>query len=326
MQLNPGVRVLLTALTLGMVAGVLPASAQEYPQRPVRLIVPFTAGGGTDVLGRILAKNLSVVLAQPVIVENVAGASGTVGTAQVARSAADGYTLLLGASVTNAIAPALYQKLSYQPVNDFAAIAQLATFGNAIVASPTLQVRNIAELTRWAQQAKNGGSYGTWGVGSAGHLAMEMVNATTGAALTHIPYKGTVLALNDVLGGQLPVAVTDPLVVVPFYKTGKVTVLAVTGARRSATMPEVPTLVEQGIAFSTDSWYAVFAPAKTPAAVQRKLQAAMHQVMATAEFKKTLADLGLTSSTLSTADFDSVRRQDLATWSKLVALSGAKAD
>jgi tripartite-type tricarboxylate transporter receptor subunit TctC len=326
MLFNPGIRVLCAVLTLGMLAGARPASAQEYPQRPVRLIVPFTAGGGTDVLGRILAKNLSMLLAQPVIVENVAGASGTVGTAQAARAAADGYTLLLGASVTNAIAPALYPQLRYEPVSDFVPIAQLATFGNPIVVNPALPVRTIADLTAWARQAKNGGSYGTWGVGSAGHLAMEMVNAKTGAALTHIPYKGAVLALNDVLSGQLPVAVTDPLVVLPFYKAGKVKVIAVTGARRSASMPEVPTLAEQGVALSTDSWYAVFAPAKTPASVQQKLQVAMHQVMATAEFQKTLGDLGLQPSTLSTAEFDSVRRQDLATWSRLVVLSGAKAD
>lgn len=326
MSICSRIRPLFAFLAIGIAITMLPARANDYPQRPVKLIVPFAAGGDTDTLGRLLAKQLSDALAQPVIVENVTGAAGTLGTASVTRAPADGYTLLLGASVTNAIAPALYPQLRYDPVKDFAPIAQIATFGNPIVVAPSLPVHNIAELVRWAKQSKDGGAYGSWGIGSSGHLAMEMVNRQSGISMTHVPYKGTVLALNDVLAGQLSVAVTDPLVVAPFYKTGKVRVIAMTGSQRSSAMPDVPTLVEQGIPMSTDSWYAIFAPAKTPEPVQRKLRSALAQATASADFKKTLSDLGLMPASLSLADFDAVRRKDVVVWAQLVKLSGAKAE
>ncbi|MBU1360888.1 MAG: tripartite tricarboxylate transporter substrate binding protein [Gammaproteobacteria bacterium] len=321
-------RAMLSAVALAAATTVLawPAGAAETDGRPVRIIVPYPPGGGTDILGRVLAKQLTGLIDQPVIVDNKAGAAGLLGATYVARAEADGLTLLLGNSATNAIAPALYPKLQYDPAKDFVPVAQIATVGNAIAVGPSVPVKNIAELVAWSKHAQNGGSYGSWGVGSGGHLAMEMIKSWSGTKMVHIPYKGSALSLNDLMGGQLPVAVVDVTVVAPFYKAGKVRVIGVTGTKRSPNLPDVPTLAEQGVPFNTDSWYAVFAPAQTPAPMLEKLRTAFAKVIKEPEVSKTLIDLGMNPSTINAEEFAAVQRKDSATWARLVKESGATAE
>ncbi len=319
-------RAVLAAIALVATAAgnPFPAIAADYPDRPVRLVVPYPAGGGTDTLGRVLAKQLSDALKQAVVVENVTGAAGTMGAGSVARARGDGYTLLLGNSATHAIAPALYPQLPYDPVKDFVPLAHIASFGNAIAVHPSLPVHNVKELIAWSKKAPNGGAYGSWGIGSAGHLAMEMLQAESGTKMLHIPYKGALLALNDTIAGQLPLTMVDVTTITPFYKSNKVRVIAVTGSRRAPSMPDVPTLTEQGIAFDTDSWFAVFAPPQTPRPVQDKLRAVLSQMVVNPEVQKTLASLGLNPATLNVDEFAAMQRRDVATWARLAKLSGAK--
>lgn len=322
MKLSVKFRVLINTLAVAAMAGTLPVAAREYPQHPIKIVVPFAAGGGTDILGRLLAKSLTDALEGTVIVENVAGASGTIGAAKAAMAPADGYTLFLGASVTNAIAPSLF-KVNYDPIKDFESIAQIATFGNPLIVNSKIPVHNIAELVDWSKNNKNGGSYSTWGIGSVPHLAMEFINKKMSASLVHVPYKGAILALNAVIANEVPIGFSDPLAVIPFYKSGRVRIIAVTGSKRAANMPEVPTLTEQGIPLSTDSWYGLFAPAGVPENVLAKLRETMAKISATEEFKRSIADLGMMPSIVNTAEFDKVRREDLITWTELVKLSGA---
>ena len=305
-----------------------PASAQSdtFPAKPIRLVVPFTAGGGTDILGRLWAKKISELLLQPVVVENVGGAAGSVGAAVVARAPADGYTLLLGVSASNAIAPALNSQLRYDPVKDFAPVGQIATFGNAVIVHPSSPARNVRELVALAKRSPSGLSYGSWGIGSAGHLAVEMIKTNSGASFVHIPYKGTSQVLSDVMANQDPVGVTGVLEIEPASKAEKIRVIAVTGSKRAPNFPDVPTLTEQGVPFGTDSWFAVFVPAQTPAPVLAKLRNAFLKVRADAEFQKELVALGMNPSSLGADEFAVVQRNDVEVWSKLVKSSGAKAE
>lgn len=274
----------------------------------------------------MLAKHLSESLKQPVLLENVVGAAGTMGANNVARARADGYTLLIGNAATNAIAPALYPQLPYDPIKDFVPVAHIATFGNTIAVNPSIPVHNVKELIAWSKRIPNGGSYGSWGIGSGGHLTMEMLKAESGMKIVHIPYRGALLALNDTIAGQLPVTMVDATTVTPFYKAGKVRVIAVTGSKRASNMPDVPTLAEQGVPFETDSWYAIFAPAQTPRPALDKLRTAFAKIVVEPDVQKALIGFGLNPSTINVDEFAAVQRKELATWAHLVKITGAKVE
>jgi tripartite-type tricarboxylate transporter receptor subunit TctC len=205
-------------------------------------------------------------------------------------------------------------------------VAEIAAFGNAVIVNPAVPVHNVKELVTWAKSQTNGGSYGSWGVGTAGHLAMEMVRTSTNAPLVHIPYKGTAPVLTDVMGGQLPVGVTGVIEIEQAAKAGKIRVIAVTGSKRSPNFPDIPTLAEQGVPFATDSWFALFAPARTPSPVVAKLRAAIATVGADKDLQKSLIGLGMIPSTIGPDEFAAVQRKDLEVWAQLVKSSGAKAD
>lgn len=318
-------RLLAAALTAICGLHVAPAVGQDntYPAKPIRLVVPFPAGGATDILGRQWGKRISELLKQPVVVENVSGAAGTVGAANVARAPADGYTLLLGVSASQAIAPSLYPKLPYDPMKAFVPVGQLATFGNAVIVHPSTPAHDIAELVALAKRTPGGMSYGSWGMGSAGHLAMEMVKTHSGAPLVHIPYKGTAPVLSDVMGNQVPAGVTGVLEIEPAVKAGKVRIIAVTGSKRAPNFPDVPTLAEQGVPIDTDSWFAVFAPAGTPPAILARLRDAFEQVRAQPAFQKELVVLGMNLSSLDVPQFSQVQAADIEVWARLVKSSGA---
>jgi len=312
----------IAALATGFMSG--PATAADnYPDKPIRLVVPFPAGGGTDVVARLLAARLSTHLKATVIVENVAGATGTIGSAQVARAAPDGYTLLLGISGTHAIAPSIYPKLPYEPLRDFVAIGRIAYGGNVLVANPAYPARDIKALVALAKQPGADVTYGSWGPGSGGHLAGESLNVAAGIHLRHVPYKGVAPMLNDLMGGTLQIAMADLTAALPQIRAGKIRALAVSGAERSEALPDVPTFAESGIPFKLDSWFALFAPARTPTPIVDKLDQAMQHSMQDPALQAQIASFGMRYAPISRTQFTTQIREDTRTWATLVKSSGA---
>ncbi|WP_404993740.1 Bug family tripartite tricarboxylate transporter substrate binding protein [Cupriavidus pauculus] len=317
----------LVLLGLG-VSGALPAygaspADDSYPARPIRLVVPFPPGGGTDVIGRMVAARLSTVLKGTVVVENVAGATGTIGSAQVARAAPDGYTLLLGISATHAIAPSMFPKLPYEPLRDFVPISRIAYGGNVLVANTSLPAHDVRALIALAKKPGTDLTYGSWGPGSGGHLAGESLNVSAGIHMRHVPYKGVAPMLNDVMGGTLPVAMSDLAGTLALIRSGKVRALAVSGSERSPALPDVPTFAESGIAFRVDSWFALFAPARTPPAIVDKLESAMQEAMRDPALQAQIGAFGMRYAPISRAQFSAQIREDTQVWSSLVKSSGA---
>ena len=233
------------------------AGAQAYPARPVTIIVGFAPGGGTDTVARVMQKKLSELLRQPVVIENRAGAGGTIGAAVVAKAEPDGYTILLATIAALAVAPHLNSKLPYDPLKDFAPVSMATESGNVLVVHPSVPAKTLAEFVKLANSRPGGIAYGTSGVGSAGHLAGELFRLTAHANLTHVPYKGGGPAMSDLLGGQIPAVFASATTATPQVQTGKLRALGSTGTKRSASLPDVPTIAEQGYpGYQATNWYA----------------------------------------------------------------------
>ncbi len=300
--------------------------AQEYPSRPVRMVVPFSPGGSTDVLARIVGQKLTERSGQPVIIENRAGAGGNIGAEQVARSAPDGYTLLLG-GVPHAISASLYSKLPYDMARDLAAIAEVASFPSAIVLHPSLPANSVKELIALARARPGQLSFGSAGNGSPNHLSLELFQTMAGVRMVHVPYKGSGQLVGDLLAGQVQLASMGLPVAVPHVQSGKLRAIAVTGAARSSLLPEVPTVSEAALpGFEVTSWYGVFAPAGLPADIVAKLNSEIGSAVTAAEVKERLAALGAEPSVKSPDQFGRYVRQEIAKWAKVVKDSGAKAE
>jgi tripartite-type tricarboxylate transporter receptor subunit TctC len=268
------------------------ALAQAWPDKPVTLVVPFPPGGTTDVLARALAERLQPLLGQPVIVESKPGAGATLGAEHVAKSRPDGHTLLVGA-VHHTIASSVYKRLGYDFQKDFAPLTVIAMVPNVLVVNASSPARTVAELVAQAKAAKPGLSYGSNGNGTAQHLIGTQFQNQTGTELLHIPYRGSGPLTTDLLGGQVTMSFDTITPVLPHIKAGKLRPLAVSTARRSSALPEVPTLAESGLAgFDIGTWFGVLAPAATPPAVTTRLSEAMRQVIASAEFRARMAEIG----------------------------------
>jgi tripartite-type tricarboxylate transporter receptor subunit TctC len=268
------------------------ALAQTWPDKPVTLVVPFPPGGTTDVLARALAERLQPLLGQPVIVESKPGAGATLGADLVAKARPDGYTLLVGA-VHHTIASSVYKRLPYDFERDFRPLTVIAMVPNVLVVNASSPARTVAELVAQAKSAKPGLSYGSNGNGTAQHLIGTQFQNLTGTELLHIPYKGSGPLTTDLLGGQVTMSFDTITPVLPHIKAGKLRPLAVTTARRSSALPDVPTLAESGLAgFDIGTWFGVLAPAATPAAVTTRLSDAMRQVIASPEFRARMAEIG----------------------------------
>ena len=292
--------------------------------QPIRLIVPFPAGGGTDVMGRLLAQGLGKELGTTVIVDNVAGATGTIGTAQVARAAPDGRTLLLGVTGNMAIAPALLKGLRYNTEKDFTALARICHGGNLLVANPKYPANTAAEMVALAKRTGEPVVYASWGNGSGGHLAAESIRTLTGIKMEHVPYKGVAPLMQDLIGGQVQVGMVDVAGALPQIRAGKIKALAMTGSKRSSALPQTPTLKEGGIAFDTESWFGLFAPARLPEAEAQKIAGAAERALRNPEVIARIKELGVEADPIGRADFDKQWRADIVTWGRLVQQSGAK--
>ena len=303
------------------------ATAQGFPSKQVRIIVPQAPGGASDALSRIIAAKLGEKWGQQVIVENRAGAGGNIGTLEAAKAPADGHTLLLGYIGTNAINPSLYQNLAWDPVKDFVAVATLAAVPFVVVVNPNLAVYTTQELIASAKGASGKLTYSSAGNGSVNHLLGEMFNSAAGVKMTHIPYKGAGPALADLIGGQVQVSFTSMPSVIGHIKAGKLRAIAVTSGARSDALPELPTLAESGLAgFDVYPWFGLFAPAATPAAIVGQLNREINELLATPDVRARFAGQGAVPMATTPAEFAALLKQDIEKWAKVVKDSGAKID
>jgi tripartite-type tricarboxylate transporter receptor subunit TctC len=306
-------------------ASVAPsASAQDYPSKTVTVIVPFTPAGATDILGRLAAQVLEQRIGKPFVVENRPGAGQQIGVTAVAKAAPDGHTLLMATSSAMAINPTLYQKISYNPAKEFSAIAMMAHLPFILVVNNDLPVKNVAELVKYAKDNPGKLSFGSGGVGASHHLYGEMLKSFAGIQMTHVPYRGTVPALNDLIAGHIPVLFSDPAPALPLIQAGKVRALGVTLGRRIASLPDVPPIGETVPGFDSATWQMLMAPAGTPRAIVERLHREVAAYVASAEGQKRLMDMGMIpGAPTSPAELDRFVRQEIDDWGKLVRLAGA---
>jgi tripartite-type tricarboxylate transporter receptor subunit TctC len=314
-----------TILTAALALAALAAQAQEFPTRPIRLIVPFAPGGVADNSARVVAEPLGQRLGQQVVVENRPGASGNIGTAQVAQSAADGYTLLLGFDGTMVINPHVFPKTGFDTLKDFAPVTKLGDATLILVAHPSVPAKTLQEMLQLAKTRPL--PYGTSGTGGTPHLAGEMLKQRTGAQLEHVPYKGGGPAMIDVVGGQIPLVFTAVASAQQYVRNNRVVALGVPGAKRSSALPEVPTFQESGLAgFDVASWTGIFVPAATPRAVVERLQKELAVVLQSAFVKERYAVLGIEPVGNAPAAFAAQVRDDLARWEKVVKAANVRVE
>lgn len=321
------VRLSMTLVTALAALSPSPASAAGYPDKPIRLVVPFPAGGGTDIVARKLAEHMRRELGQVVIVDNKAGASGNVGADAVAKSPPDGYTLLLTAAPF-AIAPAVFKKLPFDPLKDFTPITQVATVPLLLVTRTESPINSVKDLLAKARSEPDRLNYATFGIGSPPHLVGESMKLISGVRMTHVPYKGGQAALPDVLSGQIDVAIMDVVSMTPLLKAGRLKALAITGPKRAPALPDVPTLSQSGVAFDSVGWYALFGPAGMAPDVIQKLNAAANRAMQLPDMQALLVDNGSIPIEPATtaAQWSRLFAQDVHVWGKVARDSGAQID
>jgi len=319
------VRVLFVA-ALAALAQVAYAQG-AYPSRSITMIVGFAPGGGTDTTARIVAKKLGESVGQTVIVENKAGAGGTVATHQVARSAPDGYTILLGSVGSLAVAPHIIAKLPYDPMRDLAPITMAVEFSNVIVVQSALPANTLAEFVQLAKAKPGTIGYGSSGIGGIGHLAGELLKIVAEIDIVHVPYKGGGPAMQDLLGGQIPAMVATPPSSLPHIKAGKIRALATTGAARAALMPDVPTVAESGYpGYEATNWYAYLAPAGTPKDVLDRLNQEIVQALRAPDVREQLDRQGIEAKPGTPEELTKYMERELATWGRVVKAAKIQAN
>jgi tripartite-type tricarboxylate transporter receptor subunit TctC len=300
---------------------------QAWPSKPIRYIVPFAPGGTTDILGRMVATGLASALGQPVVVENKPGQAGSVGAAELARAAPDGYTVGGGTISSHAINATLYSRLSYDPLKDFAAITMLATLPNMLVVHPSLGVSNVPELIALLKANPNRYSFGSAGNGTSQHISGELFKIMAGVSMQHIPYKGSGPMIPDLLAGTISMSFENITTAYPPVKAGRLKALAVTSARRSFVAPDVPTLAESGLSgYDISSWQAMFAPAGTPKEIVARLYAETAKILRTPENQKKLTDLGLEPGGMPPEQLTALIRDEIPRLGSIVKQSGAQVD
>jgi tripartite-type tricarboxylate transporter receptor subunit TctC len=316
--------IVLTSLWLFAICGV--SSAENYPVKPVKLVVPYPPGGPTDIVARVLAQSLSEQLGQQFVIENRAGGGGNPGAEAVARSAPDGYTLLV-ATTAHAINPSLFGNLNYQLSKDFSPISQLTSGPLLVVVNPALPVTDIKALIALAKAKPNELNFASSGNGQSTHLSVELFDAMAGVKMTHVPYKGSAPGLNDVISGQAQVMFDTMLTAYPQVKAGKVRALAVTSATRSPVAPDIPTVAESGLpGYEAIAWNGLLAPAGTPPELIATLNKAVMNALSQTEVRQRFEAQGFMPSGSSPAEFGKFLNSELAKWKKVVSDSGAKVD
>jgi tripartite-type tricarboxylate transporter receptor subunit TctC len=312
----------------GMFACIaLGALAQSYPNRPIRLVVPFPAAGTTDILARAAAQKLTEALGQAVVVDNRPGAGGNIGSDLVAKSAPDGYTLLMGTVGTHAINPSLYSKMPYDHVKDFVPVVLVAGVPNVLVVNPALPVKSVADLIKLAKDKPGTINFASSGSGTSIHLSGELFKTMSGIDMTHVPYKGSSPALTDLIGGQVQVMFDNLPSALPQIKGGKLRAVAVTSLKRAPALPDVPTIDESGLpGFEASSWFGVLAPAGTPAPIVAKINAEVNKWLQSADAREKLLSQGAEAAGGTPEQFAAHIRAETDKWAKVVKASGAKVD
>ncbi|HLM11043.1 MAG TPA: tripartite tricarboxylate transporter substrate binding protein [Reyranella sp.] len=309
---------LALALALSGASGVVWAA--DYPAKPIKIVVPYAPGGGADSVARIVAKKVGENVGQAIVIENKGGAGAILGTDQVAKAEPDGYTLLLGQSGPISINPAVYKSLPYDPVKDFAPITMTTAYPYVLVVNSELPAKTLHELVALAKSKPDSMNYGSTGVGAANHLVAELFSSKTGVKMTHVPYRGTALAVGDLLAGQLTMVFADPISALPHIKSGKLRALAVTSLERSPVAPEVPTVAESGYAgFEALAWHGILAPARTPPAVIRKLNEEIVKALKDPATRDLLVNQAMQIVGSTPEEFAAFIRKDIATWKAVAA-------
>ena len=314
--MNPRRHAVVLGFAFALVAGVAHAQG-DWPNHPIRMIVPYPPGGGTDVVARIVNEKLSQELGQPIVIDNRGGAGGSVGTEIASKAAPDGYTILLTLS-SHTINPKLFPKLGYDVERDFIPISLAASIPQILVANPSVPASNMQELLAWMKANSGKVNYASVGVGSPAHIAGELLKLKSGVQMTHVPYKGGGPAMTDVIAGQVQLAIVSMPAALQFVKAGRVKALAVASAKRSASAPDVPTIAEGGLDVVVESWYGVLVPAKTPAPIVAKLNAAMVRVLAMPDVKEKLFAQGAEAVSNSPAEFEAIIKDELGKWEYVI--------
>jgi tripartite-type tricarboxylate transporter receptor subunit TctC len=315
----------LSALALSAI--VLPAQAQDkWPSKPITYVVPFPAGGTTDILARLIGQKLGPALGTTVIIDNRPGAGGNIGSEMVARAAPDGYTIMGGTISSHSINASLY-KLSYDPLKSFAPITLIGTNANVLVVNPASPFKSVKELVAAAKAKPGSLSFASAGNGTSQHLSAELFKTMTSIDMVHIPYKGSAPAIQDVIGGQVPLMFDTTVVAGPFIQSGKVRPLAVTSAKRVASLPDVPTMAEAGVpGYEVVSWQAMFAPAGTPSAIVQRLQTEVAAILKQPDVQERFAKLGVDPSGMAPQQLAEFQAAEIAKWAKVVKAANVKVD
>jgi tripartite-type tricarboxylate transporter receptor subunit TctC len=306
--------------TLGLVGAYLstPSMAQAYPSKPIKLIIPFPAGGATDIVGRVVAQQLGVELGQTVVVDNRAGAAGVIGSESVARAAPDGYTILLSTSSTHTIGPILNPKIPYSPIKDFTPIMYLAASPQVVVVPLSSPAKTMPELIDYIKKNPGKLNFGSAGTGGIPHLSTERFLAMTGTKMTHVPYKGTALAMPDLMAGRLDLMFDSISVSLPHIRDGKVRALAVTSPKPSSVAPDIPTLSQFVPGYESLTWFGVFGPAGLPPAIQDKLNQALNKAIQNPTLLAQFAKLGFDAAGGTPAEFAKKMADETVMWRKVI--------
>ena len=298
--------------------------SQDYPVKPIRLVVPYSPGGPVDIVGRIVAQKLTPALSQQVIVDNRAGGGGNLAVEIVAKSVADGYTLLMGANGTNAINPGLYPHLAVDPARELAPITMIASSPMILVVHPTLSAHSVKEFVALAKSKPGAINFASSGNGSTAHLASELLKSMTGINIVHVPYKGAGPALTDLVGGQVQTMITGVSSTLPYVKGGRLRPLAVSSDKRLAILPDVPALAEEVAGYEVNTWYGVFAPVQTPRPIIDKLNRTLASLFATADARERLAALGAEPVTMPPEQFAAAIHKETVKWAKVIKNAGVR--
>lgn len=318
-------RAALAGLLVGLAA--LPAAAADpYPSKPVRFVVPFPPGGTVDIVGRTVAAEIGKRIGATVVIDNKGGAGGTIGAAEVAKSPADGYTLLV-ASTHHAINPGLQKSMPYDSLTDLTPIGRAITTPSVLVVGAQTPFRTLDDLIREGRKPGNGLNFGSTGTGGINHLAGELFKAATGASISHVPYKGAALAMNDLLGGHIPIMFDSPPTVVGHMKEGKLRALAVSSRTRSALLPDVPTFQEAGLRdFEAIGWVGIMAPGGLPEPIAARISAAMREYLQTPQARETFLKIGLEAAPMTHTEFTTFYRGEIAKWREVIQRANIRID
>lgn len=314
---------------IAALAAPITASAQAaWPTQPVKVVIAGPAGSGTDITARVITDALSRKFGQPFVPDNRGGANGMIATEMVAKAPKDGYTLLFTYAAAQVVNQSLYPKVNYDGAKDFAAVAQVGAGGNVLVVPPSMPVKDLQEFVKYAKAQPPGAlAYGSWGIGSGGHLSMEALNQKAGLSLRHIPYKGTAPMLTDLIGGQIQVAFSSTATAIPMMQAGRLKALAYSAPTRTSILPELKTMSEQGVPFDLVAWYGVFAPAGTPAHIVQAINQEINRFLQAPESAEKLKSVGLSDWPIKTPEqFAETVRADIRGWGDVVRLGNIKAE